>query len=76
LAQDVIEIITLFSARRCGSRSYKTKRVLNELNAKGDSGAERSDEAVRGLLAAMEDAQKRAMPLYAKLQQARDASGS
>ena len=31
LAQDVIEIITVFSARLYGSRSHKTKRLLNEL---------------------------------------------
>jgi predicted site-specific integrase-resolvase len=31
LAQDVIEIITVFSARLYGSRSHKTKRLLGEL---------------------------------------------
>jgi putative resolvase len=31
LAQDVLEIITVFSARLYGSRSHKTKRLLNEL---------------------------------------------
>ena len=31
LTQDVIEIITVFSARLYGSRSHKTKRLLNEL---------------------------------------------
>lgn len=31
LAQDVIEIITAFSARHSGSRSHKTKRLLSEL---------------------------------------------
>lgn len=31
LAQDVIEIITVFSARLYGSRSHKTKRLLDEL---------------------------------------------
>jgi hypothetical protein len=31
LAQDVIEIITVFSARLYGSRSHMTKRLLNEL---------------------------------------------
>ena len=35
-----------------------------------------SDEAVCDLLATMEDAQWRAMSLYAKLLRARDASGS
>jgi len=39
LAQDVIEIITVFSARLYRSRSHKTKRLLNELNASGDNGA-------------------------------------
>jgi hypothetical protein len=63
----VIEIITVFSTRRYGSGSYKTKRVLNELNANGHNGAEPdiitksmpedvSDEAVRDLFATMEDA--------------------
>src|SRR5215472_13543424 len=33
LAQDVIEIITVLSARLYGSRSHKTKRLLNELTA-------------------------------------------
>ena len=32
LAQGVIEIITVFSARLYGSRSNKTKRLLNELS--------------------------------------------
>jgi len=32
LAQDVIEIITVFSARLYGSRSHKTKRLLTELS--------------------------------------------
>jgi hypothetical protein len=84
----VIEIITVFSARRYGSRSHRTKRVLNEQNAKSDNRAEPdiitksmrpddvSDEAVCDLLATMEDAQWRAMSLYAKLLRARDASGS
>jgi hypothetical protein len=36
----------------------------------------RSDEAVRDLVATMEDAQWRAMSRYAKLLRARDASGS
>jgi hypothetical protein len=31
LAQEVIEIITVFSARLYGSRSHKTKRLLGEL---------------------------------------------
>ena len=79
-------VITVFSARRRGSRSHKTKRVLNEQNANGDNGAEPdiitkairpddvSDEAVCDLL--VEDALWRAMSLYAKLLRARDASGS
>ena len=58
-----------------GSRSHKTKRVLDEQNANGDNGAEPdiitksmrpddvSDEAVCDLLATMEDAQWRAMSL-------------
>ena len=31
LAQDVIEIITVFGARLCGSRSHKTKQLLADL---------------------------------------------
>jgi predicted site-specific integrase-resolvase len=38
LAQDVIEIVTVFSARLC-SRSHKTKRLLNELSDSKDDDA-------------------------------------
>ena len=87
LAQDVIEIITVFSARLYGRRSHKTKRLLNELNANGNNDEPEiitksirpediGDEAVRDLLAAMEDTQWRAMSLYAKLLRARDVAGS
>ena len=41
LAQDVIEIITVFSARRLyGSRSHKTKRLLNELTERKEENTE------------------------------------
>jgi len=86
LAADVIEIITVFSARLYGSRSHKTKRLLNELtDGKGDTETEEpviitksmkpedfGDEAVRDLLASMEETQLRAMSLYAKLLRERD----
>jgi putative resolvase len=84
LAQDVIEIITVFSARLYGSRSHKTKRLLNDLKDGEVSTAEPEiitksmkpqdvpDEAVRGLLASMQDVQFRAMSLYAKFLMKRD----
>jgi predicted site-specific integrase-resolvase len=31
LTQDVLEIITVFSARLYGSRSHKNKQIVNEL---------------------------------------------
>lgn len=78
LAQDVIEIITVFSARLYGSRSHKTKRLLNELK-EGETSAEEpriikksmnpedvEDEAVRALLVSMQETHWRAMSLYAK----------
>jgi predicted site-specific integrase-resolvase len=36
LAQDVLEIITVFSARLYGSRSHKNKKVLKELKEVAD----------------------------------------
>ena len=36
LAQDVLEIITVFSARLYGSRSHKSKRLLDALGSDGD----------------------------------------
>ena len=36
LAQDVLEIITVFSARLYGSRSHKSKRLLDALANDGD----------------------------------------
>jgi predicted site-specific integrase-resolvase len=79
LAQDVIEIITVFSARLYGSRSHKTKRLLNELT-NGKAEAEEPEmitksmkpQGVRELLASMEETQLRAMSLYAKLLKDRD----
>lgn len=43
LAQDVIEIITVFSARLYGSRSHKTKRLLEDL--KNEDGSPRAMRA-------------------------------
>lgn len=43
LAQDVIEIITVFSARLYGSRSHKTKRLLEDL--KNEDGSPRAVRA-------------------------------
>jgi hypothetical protein len=85
LAQDVIEIITVFSARLYGSRSHKTMRLLNELTdgkteepeiiTKSMKPEDVPDEAVRNLLAAMQEAQLKAMTLYAKFLERRDAAG-
>lgn len=36
LAQDVLEMITVFSARLYGSRSKKHKQLMKELSAEGD----------------------------------------
>ena len=36
LAQDVLEIITVFSAKLYGSRSHKSKRLLDALASDGD----------------------------------------
>jgi hypothetical protein len=76
-------ITTVFSAQLY-SRSHKTKRLLNELNANGDNVTESDiitksadvSEAVRDLLAIIGDTSWLAMSLYAKLLPARDASGS
>jgi hypothetical protein len=88
LAQDVIEIITVLSARLYGSRSHKTKRLLNELTdekkngegsvedpliiAKSTKPEGVEDDAVRDLLAAMQETQWRAMSLYAKFLKTRE----
>jgi len=82
LAQDVIEIITVFSARLYGSRSHKTKRLLNELGepklamdpAEPESmrPEDAGDDAVGQLLASMEETQLCAMALYARLLRERD----
>lgn len=40
LAQDVLEIITVFSARLYGSRSKKHRKLLEDLQAAGDAIAE------------------------------------
>ena len=71
---EVIEITTVFSAQLY-SRSHKTKRLLNELNANADNVTEPDfitksedvSEAVRDLLAMIGDAPWPAMSLYAKL---------
>ena len=86
LAQDVIEIITVFSARIYGSRSHKTKRLLSELTdgkateteaepeiiTKSMKPEDVADQAVRDLLASMEETQLRAMSLYATYLRERD----
>lgn len=84
LAQDVIEIITVFSARLYGNRSHKTKRLISELKD-GEVSTEQqpiitksmkpedvTDEAVRQLLESMQEAQLRAMSLYAKFRKRRE----
>jgi len=45
LAKDVLEIITVFSARLYGSRSHKNKRFLDKLN---EAVTELTDENVTG----------------------------
>jgi predicted site-specific integrase-resolvase len=86
LAQEVIEIITVFSARLYGSRSHKTKRLLNELT-EGDPVKTRDsalvkksispddipDEAVRNILTAMADLHLAAGMLWLKRQEERAA---
>jgi putative resolvase len=52
LAQDVIEIITVFSAGLYGARSHKTKRLLNELT---DGKQAESEPVVRHDFADMPD---------------------
>jgi predicted site-specific integrase-resolvase len=88
LAQDVIEIITVFSARLYGSRSHKTKRLLNELTEgkkpeaqekptftrDGWSLKDVSDEDVRELLAAMSTLRQRATAIRARMVE-HDAAG-
>lgn len=87
LAQDVIEIITVFSARLYGSRSHKTKRLLSELTKDKEEGQEAGeppiivtksisakdvpDEAVRNLLGAMEQTYLRAAMLLLVRQEER-----
>lgn len=84
LAQDVIEIITVFSARLYGSRSHKTKRLINELKGseplteeptiitKSMKPEDVEDEGVRDLLISMQETQWRAMSLYAKFLKRRE----
>lgn len=77
LAADVIEIITVFSARLYGSRSHKTKKLLADLaeerggpaiEAVEMSALEQIDnEDVRALLIAMQNTQLRAMALYTRI---------
>jgi hypothetical protein len=82
LAADVIEIITVFSARLYGSRSHKTRRMLEDLKSGTlpDPGtiitkaADPGEGPVGDLLRAMEATQLRAMVLYAGMLEARDAS--
>ena len=80
LAADVIDIITVFSARLYGSRSHKTKRLLNELTEGKDgpilaqdgivrksiSPEDAPDADIRGLLTAMDAMQQRAILFYAR----------
>jgi predicted site-specific integrase-resolvase len=91
LAQDVIEIITVFSARLYGSRSHKTKRMLEELRGEEVAITPVDDDEGRGgpgdfddptvdpitaLLAAMQLAQFKAMSIYTRMLEARDAAGT
>jgi predicted site-specific integrase-resolvase len=78
LAADVIEIITVFSARLYGSRSHKTKKLLAALaEERGGPAVETEtgvpaleqidNEDVRALLIAMQNTQLRAMALYTRV---------
>jgi putative resolvase len=77
LAADVIEIITVFSARLYGSRSHKTKKLLADLaEERGGPAIEGvempaleqiDNEDVRALLIAMQNTQLRAMALYTRV---------
>ena len=79
LAKDVIEIITVFSARLYGSRSNKNKKILEALDrgeevfvTKSMTPNDVEDPATRKLLAAMESLQLQAMFVAAGLPQQED----
>jgi len=81
LAQDVLEIISVFAARLYGSRSHKTKRLLNELSEGKEpddttiitkSATSHSDPVVRNLLEAMENTYIKAALLVLKRSQERE----
>ena len=70
LAADVIEIITVFSARLYGSRSHKTKRLLGDLK-EGDLITKAADIApddeAMPLLLAMQSLVRSAIAYHSKL---------
>src|SRR6516165_12004750 len=74
LAQDVIEIITVFSARLYGSRSHKTKQLLADLReeeSKEEEVVTKSMPIPEGRVGAriesMQETQFKGMLLYAEL---------
>jgi hypothetical protein len=74
LAQDVIEIITVFGARLCGSRSHKTKQLLADLREEESKEEEVVTKSmpipegrVGALIESMQETQFKAMLLYAEL---------
>jgi hypothetical protein len=80
LAQDVIEIMTVLSARLYGSRSHKTKRLLEDSRNEDGSPRKTHDSAasdpIARLLNSMHEAQARAALLYADLLEQRHAASS
>src|SRR5215475_6890727 len=73
LAADVIEIITVFSARLYGSRSHKTKKLLADLKEEENKEEDRlitksmplPEGRIVGLIESMQETQLKAMLLYA-----------
>ena len=86
LAQDVIEIITVFSARFYGSRSHRTKQLLADLREEESEEEEVVTKSmpipegrVGALIESMQETQFKAMLLYAELLKKRkdeDVAGS
>jgi putative resolvase len=86
LAQDVIEIITVFSARLYGSRSHKTKQIIENIkdgkevivrkSIVHDGYGAHPDENVRAVLRSMADLQTRAIMLLDRRREDDDAPGT
>jgi hypothetical protein len=75
LAQDVIEIITVFSARLYGSRSHKTKRLLADLKEEENKEEDRlitksmplAEGRIGALIESLQETQLKAMLLDAEM---------